>query len=68
MSDLKYSTANACFWTAFGFGTMDYFIVVPNGLGAILGFIQMILCLIVPRQTEVEQAGDIEDNQVKNED
>ena len=42
--------------------------MVPNGLGAILGFIQMILCLIVPRQTEVEQAGDIEDNQVKNED
>ncbi|KAL7547289.1 hypothetical protein ACHAWF_017220, partial [Thalassiosira exigua] len=23
-----------CFWAAFGFGTMDWFILVPNGLGA----------------------------------
>mmetsp|Transcript_789 Transcript_789/g.1110 ORF Transcript_789/g.1110 Transcript_789/m.1110 type:complete len:122 (+) Transcript_789:758-1123(+) len=42
------NTANACFWTAFGFGIMDWFITVPNGLGAILGFIQMFLRLVVP--------------------
>ena len=27
---------------------MDYIIMVPNGLGAILGFIQMFLRLVVP--------------------
>jgi len=27
---------------------MDWFITVPNGLGAILGFIQMFLRLVVP--------------------
>lgn len=42
------NTANAVFWTAFGIGTLDWFIIVPNGLGAILGFVQMILRLIVP--------------------
>ena len=47
-SVILFSTANACFWTAFGFGVMDYIIMVPNGLGAILGFIQMFLRLVVP--------------------
>lgn len=42
------NTANATFWTAFGFGTSDYFIMVPNGIGAILGIIQMALRIIVP--------------------
>ncbi|KAL7506635.1 hypothetical protein ACHAXN_003887 [Cyclotella atomus] len=42
------NTANATFWTAFGFGTSDYFIMVPNGIGAILGVIQMILRVTVP--------------------
>ena len=42
------NTANAVFWTAFGFGTRDWFIVVPNGLGALLGFVQMMLRLAVP--------------------
>ncbi|KAL3787804.1 hypothetical protein HJC23_003553 [Cyclotella cryptica] len=44
------NTANASFWTAFGIGTKDYFILVPNGVGAVLGGIQMILCMIVPSQ------------------
>jgi solute carrier family 50 protein (sugar transporter) len=42
------NTTNAVFWTAFGIGTLDWFIIVPNGLGAILGFVQMILRMIVP--------------------
>jgi solute carrier family 50 protein (sugar transporter) len=42
------NTANATFWTAFGFGTSDYFIMVPNGIGAILGVMQMILRVVVP--------------------
>ena len=49
------NTANAVFWTAFGIGTLDWFIIVPNGLGAILGFVQMILRMIVP-VASVEEA------------
>lgn len=48
------NTANGAFWTAFGFGTMDYFILVPNGIGVLLGAIQMILCLVVPSRTNNE--------------
>lgn len=46
------NTANAVFWTAFGFGIMDWIIVIPNGLGAILGFIQVFLCFVIPRRGE----------------
>jgi len=42
------NTANAVFWTAFGFGVLDWFIIVPNGLGAVLGFVQMVLRMVVP--------------------
>lgn len=31
-----------------GFGIMDWYIIVPNGVGSILGFIQMFLRLVVP--------------------
>ena len=44
---------------------MDYFIIVPNGLGAILGFIQMFLRLVVPSRDlfssdEREREDDVE--------
>lgn len=42
------NTGCAIFWTGFGFGIMDYFIIVPNGIGCVLGFIQMFLRLVVP--------------------
>lgn len=42
------NTANAVFWTAFGFGVLDWFIIVPNGLGAVLGVVQMVLRVVVP--------------------
>jgi solute carrier family 50 protein (sugar transporter) len=53
------NTTNAVFWTAFGIGTLDWFIIVPNGLGAILGFVQMILRMIVP-VASVEEEGEEE--------
>lgn len=56
------NTANACFWTAFGFGILDWFIIVPNGLGAILGFIQMFLRLVVPSK-DIFAAADERDRQ-----
>lgn len=49
------NTANAVFWTAFGFGTWDWFIIVPNGLGAVLGGVQMVLRLIVPSKSGEEE-------------
>jgi solute carrier family 50 protein (sugar transporter) len=45
------NTANAVFWTAFGIGIMDWIIVIPNGLGSILGFIQIFLCLVIPNRS-----------------
>ncbi len=58
-SILAESTVNACFWTAFGIGIMDLVILIPNGLGAILGFIQVFLCLIAPRK-EILVSGETE--------
>ncbi|KAL7463538.1 hypothetical protein ACHAXS_003896 [Conticribra weissflogii] len=57
------NTMNGIFWTAFGFGTVDYFISVPNGLGAILGFVQMFLCLVMPRRgnEQTNRDGDVDD-------
>ncbi len=49
------NTANAVFWTAFGFGTWDWFIIFPNGLGAVLGGVQMVLRLIVPSRSGEEE-------------
>eukprot|EP00574_Skeletonema_japonicum_P005626 CAMPEP_0201726054 /NCGR_PEP_ID=MMETSP0593-20130828/9246_1 /ASSEMBLY_ACC=CAM_ASM_000672 /TAXON_ID=267983 /ORGANISM="Skeletonema japonicum, Strain CCMP2506" /LENGTH=332 /DNA_ID=CAMNT_0048217521 /DNA_START=204 /DNA_END=1202 /DNA_ORIENTATION=+ len=62
------NTANAVFWTAFGFGVMDWFIIVPNGLGAVLGGVQMVLRVIVPSSGgggEEENDGGGGDNVVK---
>jgi solute carrier family 50 protein (sugar transporter) len=38
------------FWCAYGIAVFDMFIAVPNGLGALLGVIQMFLCLVFPRR------------------
>ena len=42
------NTSNAVFWAAFCIGVMDWIIVVPGSIGAILGFIQIFLRLVVP--------------------
>ena len=46
------NTANGCFWTAYGFAVQDPFIYVPNGLGALLGFAQVILVVLFPRKPQ----------------
>ena len=43
------NTANGSFWMAYGFAILDPFIYVPNGLGALLGVIQIFLCMTFPR-------------------
>ena len=60
------NTACAIFWMAFGFGTWDWFIIVPNGLGAILGFIQMFLRLIIPNREALSTAADNEVNDIES--
>jgi hypothetical protein len=42
------STVFGVFWTAFGFGLLDWTLVIPNGMGAILGIIQLFICLVIP--------------------
>lgn len=43
------NTLNGTFWCAYGIAIADWFIAVPNGLGAALGGVQMALCLLFPR-------------------
>ena len=35
---------------------MDWIMIIPNGTGAILGFIQMFICLVIPSRGEVSSA------------
>jgi len=39
---------------------MDWIIMVPNGLGAILGFIQMFLRLVIPSREILPSSSEIE--------
>lgn len=50
------NTANGIFWAAYGFAVMDYYIFIPNGVGALLGFVQFALYMIFPR---IEAADDV---------
>eukprot|EP00980_Cylindrotheca_fusiformis_P017533 scaffold5498_cov86-Cylindrotheca_fusiformis.AAC.7 len=45
------NTMSSTFWMVYGIAVMDYFLILPNGLGACLGGIQIILCFIFPRGT-----------------
>jgi len=49
------NTSNAVFWTAFGFGTWDWFILIPNGLGCILGAIQIFLQIVLPNKSKTSE-------------
>mmetsp|Transcript_1694 Transcript_1694/g.3385 ORF Transcript_1694/g.3385 Transcript_1694/m.3385 type:complete len:323 (-) Transcript_1694:125-1093(-) len=60
------NTMNSCFWTAFGFGIMDWFIIVPNGLGAILSFIQIFLRIVVPsREISSSSSAEVTDGDIE---
>jgi len=51
------ATVNGTFWGAFGFAIMDYYMFIPNGIGVMLGVVQMLLCFIFPR-TEIVNKED----------
>jgi solute carrier family 50 protein (sugar transporter) len=42
------NTANGTFWCAYGIAVQDYLIGGPNGVGAFLGGIQIVLCVLFP--------------------
>lgn len=48
------NTFNGTFWAVYGFAVTDPFIYVTNGLGAILGVVQILLCLMFPRKIDEE--------------
>lgn len=52
------NTFNGIFWAAYGAAVMDYYIAVPNGLGALLGFVQFALYFIFPRKETGDQIAD----------
>jgi solute carrier family 50 protein (sugar transporter) len=57
------NTVNSTFWTAYGIGIVDWFVFVPNGIGIIMGSIQILLCIIFPIKVagpsiDVTQMGD----------
>ncbi|KAG7345869.1 sugar efflux transporter [Nitzschia inconspicua] len=43
------NTASSVFWGVYGLAVMDFFVLVPNLVGAALGFIQIALYLTYPR-------------------
>ena len=62
-------TLNGCFWAAYGIAVFDLYIAIPNGLGATLGIIQMILCYIFPRtnnNNNINDIGNVSDNNKQN--
>jgi solute carrier family 50 protein (sugar transporter) len=50
------NTLNGIFWTAYGVAVNDYFLIVPNALGAGLGGIQIVLCCLFPRSSSSSTA------------
>jgi hypothetical protein len=61
------NTLCALFFLAFGFGRMDYFLIVPNGIGVMLGGVQLFLRLVVPNsdKTDTERLDESSNPQMK---
>ena len=52
------NTACSLFFCLFGFGIMDYLIIVPNGIGVALGAVQLLLRTIVPNKSNTDEGED----------
>jgi solute carrier family 50 protein (sugar transporter) len=48
------NTMNGCFWSAYGVAIMDPYVLVPNAIGAALGFAQVALVCMFPRKAKDE--------------
>ena len=53
------NTFNGTFWAAYGIAIQDWFIIVPNSLGAGLGVVQIVLCLLFPRKLEATSSAAV---------
>ena len=47
------NTISSVFWGVYGLAVLDFFIFVPNALGSLLGFSQVALYLIFPREESI---------------
>jgi Sugar efflux transporter for intercellular exchange len=47
---------NATFWLLYGIALWDYVIMVPNGIGLLLGSAQLVVCLVFPKHTATATA------------
>jgi len=57
------NTFNGCFWGIYGVAILDFFLAVPNLLGAGLGVVQIVLCVLFPRenaQGNSDETGPVE--------
>lgn len=52
------NTACSLFFCLFGFGIMDYLIIVPNGIGVFLGAVQLLLRTIIPNKSNTDEGED----------
>jgi len=52
------NTACSLFFCLFGFGIMDYLIIVPNGIGVALGAVQLLLRTIIPNKSNTDESED----------
>lgn len=46
------NTLNGALWTTYGLAVKDMFVWAPNFIGACLGCIQLLFCLLFPRKTK----------------
>lgn len=48
------NTLNGAFWGIYGITVSNLFVIIPNGLGVLLGIVQIILVLALPRYPKSE--------------
>lgn len=60
------NTLNGTFWMIYGIAVMDYFLILPNGLGACLGCIQIVLCFMFPRTATTTTTTTTSNNNIDN--
>lgn len=51
------NTSNAFFWCVYAFAVMDYYILIPNGIGFTFGIVQVVLYSIFPHDVDVAVDG-----------
>jgi solute carrier family 50 (sugar transporter) len=61
------NTVNSCLWATYGFAILNHLILVPNGIGALLGFVQLGLYLTFSRKTTATTVTENNNNNNNNE-